>query len=103
MIVTCIDDAIRPSDIPLEEWIQRGKKYTVLKVVNTIEKHTNRVIAKSFKLKEVGISNPKYAGYHIRRFAQVSFGEDATHSLEEQIEKEITIGELEYEEEVLTV
>ena len=103
MIITCVDDSNRPNDIPQDEWIERGKKYTVLKVVNTIEKHTNRIIAKSFKLKEVGISNPKYAGYHIRRFSQVPFGEEVAASLEEQIEKEITIGELEYEEEVLTV
>lgn len=103
MVITCVDDSNRPKDIPEEEWIVRGKKYTVTKVVNTIEKHTNRIIAQSFKLKEVGISNPKYAGYHIRRFAQVSFGDEIAHSLEEQIEKEITIGELEYEEEVQSV
>lgn len=103
MIVTCVDDSNRPKDIPENEWVERGKKYTVLKVINNIEKHTNRIISKSFKLKEVNISNPKYAGFHIRRFAQVSFGDDVATSLEEQIEKEITIGELEYEEEVLTV
>ena len=28
----CINDADRPSDIPLSQWIQKGKLYTVIKV-----------------------------------------------------------------------
>ena len=30
MIVICLDDSNRPSDIPLSAWITKGQKYTVV-------------------------------------------------------------------------
>lgn len=104
MKVICVDDSNRPNDIPENEWIVKGEHYTVDKVINNLkEGRGNNPVAKCFKLKEVKISNPKYAGYHIRRFTPAPFGDDIAFTIEEQIKQEVSIGNLQYEEEVVSV
>ena len=89
--VICVDASNKPSDIDKEDWIVQGEEYTIEKIYNNILHNQ-----KSLELKEVKIKNKKYSGYHIRRFTSAeSFGE----TLANKIEKEITIGELEYIEE----
>jgi hypothetical protein len=99
----CMDDANRPNDIPIEEWIERGKTYTIIKVINNLKKGRVGRVSQCLVLKEVHISNSKYAGYNVHRFRPISYGEALTESLEEQINKEITIGELEYNEQAIQI
>lgn len=103
MKVVCVDDSNRPVEIPIEEWVIKGETYTVDKVINNLkEGRGNNPVSKCFKLKEVKISSPKYAGYHVRRFTPAPFGEDIAFTIEEQIEKEISLGQLEYVNEEVT-
>lgn len=103
MVVMCVDDSNRPNDIPETEWVKKGENYTVDKLVNNLKEGRNSPVAQCFKLKEVKISNPKYAGYHVRRFTPVAFGDDIAFTIEEQIEKELSLGQLEYVEEEVVV
>lgn len=99
MKVLCVDDSNRPSDVPIDEWIIKGETYTVDKVINNLKHGRNGPIGKSFKLKEVSIKSDKYSGYHIRRFTPAPFGDNVAFNIEEMIEKEVSVGQLEYIEE----
>lgn len=99
IIVMCVDDANRPSDIPIEEWVVRGVSYTVTKHIANLKQGRKGIVAKSLKLKEIEISNPKYSGYNINRFTIPSFGTSIAKTLEDYIDEQVSIGELEYVEE----
>lgn len=98
MKVICVDDSNRPKEIPEKEWIKKGKQYTVIKLVHNLKQNV-----KSFKLKEISISTPKYSGYAVRRFADIKlFNREPISKLVENFEKDITVEQLEFvEEEVL--
>ena len=36
-IAICIDDSNKPIEIPSEKWLKKGQRYTVLKVVNSMD------------------------------------------------------------------
>ena len=101
--VVCMDDANRPNDVDIKDWIEKGKPYTIAKVVNNFKKDRVGRVSQCLVLLEVTIKNPKYAGYNVHRFRPYSYGEKLAETLEEQIEKDISVGELEYVEEFMGI
>lgn len=90
MRVICINDSNKPSKIPLEEWIEYGKIYTVIEVM----KMGLQAGIFGYKLAEVALSEKSfpYEYYTSDRFAIVveTFEEKEAYT-SELLEEELTI------------
>ncbi len=63
--VLCINDADRPSDIPISQWIKKGKLYTVIKVEKMLVQNGKI----GFHLAEVNLDGCfPYSAYTATRF-----------------------------------
>ena len=90
MRVICINDSNRPSKIPLEEWIENGKIYTVTDVM----KMGLQAGIFGYKLAEVALSEKSfpYEYYTSDRFAVVvEILAEKEEYTSELIEEELTI------------
>ena len=96
----CINDADRPSDIPLSQWIQKGKLYTVIKVGKMLVQGGKI----GFHLAEVNLDGcAPYLTYAANRFAVILNNKviaelELNELLKEAKEEYESIGETEKEE-----
>jgi hypothetical protein len=81
--VTCINDANRPKEIPLNQWVVKNQKYTVINVIVTMPGK------KGFILKEItlGKATFPYDSFNPLRFAVIESNAD-------EIEAEESVNEL---------
>lgn len=86
MKVLCINSANKPGKIPIEEWIEEGKIYTLVKAVQ-MGLQKGQI---GYKLKEVSLSSKSfpYEYYDAIRFA-IIVGEHVEN--EEVVSEEIEI------------
>ncbi len=63
--VICIDDSMRPADLPTSKWVVKGKQYTVVKMEYlTMDRNTL-----AFKLAEIDLSDClPYTHFRASRF-----------------------------------
>lgn len=68
MIVECINDSDRPSDIPISLWVKKGEKYTVTN--EKVDMHG----VKYYTLSELDLESigSLYKGYAANRFKFLS-------------------------------
>lgn len=83
--VTCINDAERPNEVRITNWIKKGNDYTPIKIVKS-KLSGDRF----FVLEEVQPDAP-YGGYNINRFA---LSQDTINQIEEMIKTGELIEEL---------
>jgi len=86
MRVVCIDDSNRPLGIPLENWIEKGKEYTIVKFVRMCAQ--NNILG--VELEEVDLSNCfPYEYFSAKRFAPINPKEKIEEALENIQEEEL--------------
>lgn len=81
--VTCINDANRPKEIPVNRWVVKDQKYTVLKIIITMDGK------KGYILKEITLGEDTfpYDSFNPLRFAVIESNAD-------EIEAEESVNEL---------
>ncbi|RTK92547.1 MAG: hypothetical protein EKK61_03875 [Rickettsiales bacterium] len=87
--VMCIDDSNKPKEVPDKDWIKKGDKYTVIKLVRILNKR--QLNGNGVKLLEKVIDTPNYKFYKLERFKLL----DEDELLLDKIEQEVTVGDVE--------
>jgi hypothetical protein len=87
--VICIDDSNKPSEVNEKDWIKKGNKYTVIKLVRILNKR--QYGGQGVKLLEKPINTDKYKYFKIERFKPL----DEDEKLLDLIEQELTVEDLE--------
>lgn len=66
MKILCIDDTLRPDEIPLEKWVVEGREYTPIFWSNHVSQGRMGVELEEITLDE---SNKPYSAFGFHRFA----------------------------------
>jgi hypothetical protein len=86
MRVVCINDSKRPSDIPVEKWIEKGKEYTVINVVRMVAQ--GNILG--FVLQEIDLSDCfPYECFSASRFAPIEPKKELEEEEVEELETEL--------------
>lgn len=62
----CIDDANRPKQIPINKWVKKGQKYTIIYTVKVLPQNEIGVILSEIELTDKELP---YEYFLLRRFA----------------------------------
>lgn len=85
MRVVCINDSKRPSDIPVEKWVEKGKEYTVINIVRMVAQ--GNILG--FILQEIDLSDCfPYECFAASRFAPIEPKKEAKEEVVEELEVE---------------